>query len=416
MSPRRGTILITHLSLINIRNYERLELELGPGISLFQGMNGQGKSNLLEAVYMLAIAKSPRATSDREVIRWQTAREQGYSQVSATLERGGENLRIRMDFALNQQAPSDGGPEEAGVRGPGTFTIGKRIRVNGVPRLSSDLVGEVNAVMFSAQDIHLVDGPPTERRRYLDILISQVDRAYLRALQKYQRVVSQRNHLLRLIRDGRAQEQEMEYWDNELVAEGKYIVARRHQIIQELAAVAGSAHQKLTGGGESLELAYRPSVGEEACGTTEEVEEAFRHALSKYRRREIAQGMSQVGPHRDDLQLLIDGMDAGVYASRGQARTAALSLRLAEADYLRHQRGQEPILLLDDVLSEMDKPRRDEVLEAAAQHQQTLITTTDLDFLDRRFLSQMAVFSVHGGTVTPMERLGLAGGQHGDTG
>ena len=410
MSPWRGTILITHLTLINIRNYERLELDLGPGISLFQGMNGQGKSNLLEAVYMLAIAKSPRATSDREVIRWQAARENGYSQVSATLERGGETLRIRMDFALNQQAPSDGGPGEAGARGPGAFTIGKRIRVNGVPRLSSDLVGEVNAVMFSAQDIHLVDGPPTERRRYLDILISQVDRAYLRALQKYQRVVSQRNHLLRLIRDGRAQEQEMEYWDNELVAEGKYIVVRRHQIIQELATAAGSAHRKLTGGGESLELAYRPSVGEETCGTIEEVEEAFRRALAAYRRREIAQGMSLVGPHRDDLQLLIDGMDAGAYASRGQTRTAALSLRLAEADYLRHQRGQEPILLLDDVLSEMDKSRRDQVLEAAAQHQQTLITTTDLDFLDRRYLSQMAVFSVHGGTVTPMERLDLPEG------
>ena len=375
---------------------------MGPGVSLFQGLNGQGKSNLLEALYILAIAKSPRASNDREVIGWKTAREDGYARVTAQLERSDETVAIRVDFIINSQASSGSSAEAGDAAGMEGLTIGKRIRVNGTPRSASGLVGEVNAVLFTAQDIHLVDGPPTERRRYLDILISQVDRTYLRALQKYQKVVTQRNHLLRLIREGKAQEEEIQFWDDELVVSGKYIVSQRCQIIHDLAETAAPSHERLTGGLEGLILTYKPSVGEEAEGSTEQIEDAFRQALATHRRREMAQGVSLVGPHRDDLQLSIDGMDAGIYASRGQARTVALSLRLAEAQYLRQHRNQEPILLLDDVLSEMDSSRREEVLKTAEQYQQALVTTTDMGFLDKGFLDRVASYSVHQGNITPM--------------
>ena len=374
---------------------------------LIHGANGEGKSNLLEALYMVAIAKSHKASSERELVRRQAAREGAQAQVSAVALRDGGRVRVQIDLTPTSQVPdpsaealpvnAQGHHQQSGEVGP----VQKHVKVNGVPRRTSELVGEINAVMFSAQDLDLVLGPPVVRRRYLDILISQLDRRYLRTLLRYQRVVSQRNHLLKILRHGRSQQSELEFWDDELVDTGSYIMARRAETVLVLSQRAGPIHWELTGDGEALELDYRPSVETDAGVSEEGLAKSLRRSMELQREREVAQGFTVCGPHRDDLQMLLDDMDAALYASRGQCRTAVLALKLAEAGYLRERRGQEPVLLLDDVLSELDAGRRSQVLDRVSRYEQCFITTTDVDSVDAAYLSRMVRFAVSGGRVTP---------------
>ena len=397
------------MSLVNFRNYESLDLDLEPGLILMHGDNGQGKSNLLEALYLLAIAKSPRTSSDKELVRLDSVADGSYSSVSATIQLEDGPIRVQLDFKT--VLPSPDGPEQPQTEAQGAHAEGmsvqKYVRVNGAPRRAADLVGQVMAVMFSADDLQLVYGSPTVRRRYLDILISQLDRRYLRSLQRYQRVMAQRNHLLRMIREGRSREDELDYWNEELVSEGRYVMSERVHAVSELSKQAGPIHGELTGQSETLELVYRPSVPSGADDSLEAVAEKLRGALDEQRTREIAQGVTLSGPHRDDLQLLIDGVDVGVYASRGQSRTATLAMRLAEAQYLADRRGQRPVLLLDDVLSELDSTRRAHVLDRVSDYEQCFITTTGADSIEKRFLSRMRRLSVRGGRVEAVEAHGI---------
>lgn len=211
-----------------------------------------------------------------------------------------------------------------------------------------------------------MQGTPAQRRRFLDILISQVDRGYLRALQRYHRVLVQRNHLLRLVREGRSRPSELEFWDSELAGEGSRIVARRQDVVGRLAPLAAQSYQRLAGE-ETLGVSFEPSVSAEGLAK----------ALAEGREREVQAGATLVGPHRDDLGLALDGRSAATYASRGQARTIAVALRLAEASFLRQERREEPILLLDDILSELDAQRRRRVLEEAGTYQQAIITLAE---------------------------------------
>ena len=375
---------------------------------LIQGNNGQGKSNLLEAIYILAIAKSPRAATERELVHREAFTEEAHSQVSATVRRDSEDLRLQIDYWSSPTAGEDSGDSVRGTVPEGT-RVQRRIRVNGLPRRSSDLVGQLTAVMFSAGDLELVYGPPVVRRRYMDILISQLDRDYLRALQRYQRIVYQRNHLLRRVRDGGSRAEELGFWDDELVREGAYVIAQRSRTVRALSDLASPVHGQLTGGIENLELVYLPSVSIDADGSDDALAGAFRHSIEVRREREIAQGATTSGPHRDDLQLLIDALDAGMYASRGQSRTAVLAMKLAEAAYLRQERGNEPIVLLDDVLSELDGARRAHVLDRAGTYEQCFITTTDADFIEDRFLSRMTRLTIEDASVRPMTMAGSPG-------
>ena len=372
---------------------------------LIQGENGQGKSNLLEAIYILAIVKSPRTPTDRALIRRQAAHEETYTRVAALVRRDGEDLRVQIDLKGFPTPPEGQGEpqseEQHGAPRAGRISVQKYIRVNGIPRRASDLVGQVNAVMFSAQDMELVYGSPAVRRRYLDILISQLDHRYLRALQRYQRVVYQRNHLLRMVREGSSQADELEFWDDEVAKEGGYIMAQRLRTVQRLSELACPIHLELTG--DNLQMHYQPSLSTGSDGSEDALAQDLHEAIVAQRRRELAQGATVVGPHRDDIKLIIDGMDADVYASRGQSRTAVLAMRLAEACYLRDQRHHEPILLLDDVLSELDAARRARVLEAASQYQQCFITTANVESIEERFLSPMSRLALRQGQVEAVD-------------
>ncbi|MDA1349329.1 MAG: DNA replication/repair protein RecF [Chloroflexi bacterium] len=382
------------MNLVNFRNYEALDLDLGPGTVLVQGDNGQGKSNLLESIYILAIAKSPWASSDRELVRRDTSQPVTYSRIAAVVRRTGDDLKLQIDLGnLGTEVPDlDGNP-----------TIQKLIRVNGAPRRAIDFVGQLSAVMFSAQDLEVVFGPPAARRRYLDILISQFDRQYLGALQRYQRVLSQRNHLLKRLRDGSARTDELDVWNDQLVFEAKYVMARRVETVAGLSELSAVIHLELSGTGEQLGLQYRPSADLAAEGSEESLAEQLRGAMEARRAREIAQGMTVCGPHRDDVEIRIDGLEAAPYASRGQARTAILSLRLAEAQYLKYHRGQEPVLLLDDVLSELDAARRLQVIQRASQYEQCFISTSDPATVAGPLLAHATRLTIHGGAAVKVD-------------
>ena len=385
---------ISRLSLTNFRNMVELELDLPPAVSVFYGANAQGKTTLLEAIYLLAIARSYRAENEREVVNFQSATEGGQALVGGIVEKEGERLAVYVGY---QSVPHAAGLQDSETK---RYTVRKEIRVSRVRRTATELVGMVNAVLFTAEDIQLVFGPPSGRRRYLDILISQADNQYLKGLQRYQKVVQQRNQLLRLVRDGRAAPDELEFWDGELVREGAFLIWKRHEAMGTLRPWCAQRHGELSGLDEDFRLEYRPSVpvGEDATVT----ENNFREALASAQSKERATGVTATGPHRDDFSLLINQVDMGTFASRGQARTIALTLRLAEAAYLSSVRQEAPIILLDDVLSEMDSSRRLLVLEQLTQYQQVLITTTDLEPVQDFFGPAASYFRVGEGKVSPV--------------
>lgn len=384
---------LSHLSLTNFRNFLELELELPVGPVVFFGQNAQGKTSLLEAMYILAIGRSFRAENEHEVVNWPTTRANGNTLVGGTIQKQGATIKVYVGY---QSVP----PPDTQSNSP-IGRVRKQIRVSRVKRTAAELVGTVNAAIFTATDIELVQGPPSVRRRYLDILMSQVDPPYLRSLQRYQRVLQQRNRLLRLLQESRAREDELGFWNEELVKEGSWIVRSRHETIERLAILSLDGHKELTGAGEELAVEYRPGVpGCSKAADVEEISLAFREALAASRERELGQGSSVVGPHRDDFKLFVNDVDMGTYASRGQARTVALTLRLAEAAYLASNRDERPIVLLDDVLSELDHVRRERVLEKAVQYHQTIITTTDLGPLQSKWLADAAFYHVESGSVT----------------
>ena len=390
---------LSHLSLTNFRNFLHLELDLPPGVVVFYGSNAQGKTSVLEAVYLLAIARSFRAENEHEVVNWQAATEEGSALVTGAIEKGEERLRVHIGY---QCSPTSGAiPSPPGSNGR-PFGVRRQIRVSRVKRTAAELVGLVNAVLFNAEDIELVQGPPSVRRRFMDILLSQVDQSYLKTLQRYQRVLQQRNRLLRILQERRGEEDELTFWSQELVREGSSIIGRRHLAMNAVADLCRERHAELTGDAEDLAVKYRPNVPRHGeIGSDADIEREFSEALEANRRRELGTGSTAVGPHRDDFTLSADGVDMGTYASRGQARTIGLSLRLAEAAYLKSVRGEEPILLLDDVLSELDSFRRSRVLEVALQYQQVIITTTDLEPIRQSDLGGAAYYEVRGGVVSP---------------
>ena len=388
---------LSHLSLTNFRIFRELEVDFSPGVVVLFGGNAAGKTTLLEAIYLLAIAKSFRADNEKEVVSWGAASAGDSSLVAATIETQGERVKVYVGYQPTAPQPSTPTHPHSTHRAAG---LRKQIRVSRVKRTAAELVGVVNAVLFSADDIELVQGPRPMRRRYLDILIAQVDQLYLRSLQRYQRVLQQRNRLLRLLQEKRAGTDELEYWDQELVNEGSTVLARRYEAMAALFPLCREKHADLVGSTEDLIVEYRPSVPlNRPEGGKEQMALDFAAALEISRARELAVGSTTVGPHRDDFALLVNGVDMGTYASRGQARTMALALRLAEAAYLDSMRGEAPIVLLDDVLSELDSLRRTRVLEKALEYQQVIISTTNLEPILHSPYPTATYYEVKGGGV-----------------
>jgi len=344
---------------------------------------------------MLAIAKSARSSHERELVNWSLAETGGHMQVLGVGRQGDTTTQAQIDVDITAATTPKGNP---GFR--------KGLRVNGIKRSAIDFVGNLNIVFFEADDLEIIHGSPGRRRRYLDILISQSNPAYLKSLQRYGQVVTQRNQLLRRIREGLSEENELAFWDERLAYEGALVTDSRRRSVDGLNEHAVPAHSELTDG-DSLELAYRPritassddrpNVGEM---TAEMIEQEMKRTLPSIRRREIAQGVTVIGPHRDDLEIRLNNNPAQNYASRGQTRTIALSLKLAEAIFVTRSTGRTPVLALDDILSELDPERRRLVLQAATKHEQVLLTSTEPGIVPQEFLETADIFTVMNGRVT----------------
>ena len=364
---------LAHLSLFNVRSFRRLELPLEPGRHVVAGENGEGKSNLLEAVQMLATARTLRSGTDLDLISWDSLAED--PMPAARLEAAVNTAAGRKTLEIAVVAQET----VAGVR---PARASRRFRVNGVARRASDLIGQLRVVMFSADDLDIIAGAPALRRRYMDITISQFDPAYLRALQRYQRVLEQRNSLLRKLQERRGRANELDFWDEELATTGALIVNRRAEAIRDLARDAHDRYAELAAGeSEDLEVRYEPRLPGDLPATVREhdLAERYQVAIVAERGEDVRRGVTRWGPHRDDIQFLIGGHHAGNSASRGQQRTAALALRLAEVNLSTERSGDPPVLLLDDILSELDAGRRERILGAAYHVDQVLITTPDID-------------------------------------
>jgi len=362
---------VRHLSLSHFRNYDRLDLDLAPGVTVLYGDNAQGKSNLLEAIFYLATTRSFRAGNDRELLAWALLDDPiSFTRIAAQVERSNEPFEIEVILRQDVARVDD-------VAAP---PFSKRIKLNDIPRRSIDVIGMTTAVMFSPQDLELVDGAPLLRRRYLDVTISQADRAYCRGLAHYNRVILQRNHLLRAIRDRGSPTDQLHFWNGEMVSAGSLVTARRRTTIGQVGDIAQRLYRELSGSTETLNVGYKSSIFSGAVAIPEDpndISQAFEARLVDVQARDVANGVSLVGPHRDDLTFQIDGHDLSTFGSRGQQRTAALALKLAEAEHLAEQIGERPVLLLDDVLSELDAHRRARVLAFVQNDQQVLLTTTD---------------------------------------
>jgi len=377
---------VFNLSLRDFRNYDRLDLKLELGTTLFYGPNAAGKTTILEALFYLATTRSPRAGADRELVRWDAEGDIGtppFARLLCDVRRN--DGKVRLEVLVQRRADDEGQLVNTSI---------KTVRVDRKTVRALDLVGNLRVVLFTPADLALVTGAPSERRRYLDVTLSQLDGRYVRTLSHYQKVVQQRNSLLRSWRERRRPQRsaadELAFWDRELSLSGAYVLRERMAAVAELNTLVGPIFCQVTAGAKPLIAAYQSSVAA-LEGTPDErtIESAFVAHLERIRDDEIGRGQTLIGPHRDDLLLTMGGVSIGTYGSRGQQRSATLALKLGEAELMRARAGDAPVLLLDDLLSELDAERRRHLLATLARpDQQTLVTATGMEDFDAPFLER----------------------------
>jgi DNA replication and repair protein RecF len=394
---------LRELRLVNFRNYRGLRLESQPGVLVFSGHNGQGKTNLLEAVYVLATTRSPRTSVERELLSWRTPEDadlaavvRPFARLDARVRRLNSEIHLELTFEGEHSKPTNGS---------GGGTVSRTIKVNGLVTRATGLVGQLPVVYFSPADVELAGGSPAGRRQYLNLANSQASPAHLRALQRYNRVLLQRNQALRLVRERRQMATALEPWTEQMISLGSQILHQRLSMLSDLDARLAVIFRELAGSSETLGLVYRSTVCDVSptcVPSVADIEESFRQRQALQASREVDQAVSLVGPHRDDFSFVLDGVDLNTFGSRGQQRLAVLALKLAEADWMRASTGEIPVVLLDDMLSELDPQRRGYVLQRvaepeASQQRQVWITTTEPD----QFLTSAQRFVIDAGQVRP---------------
>ena len=391
------------LTLEHFRSYEQLKLSLDPGITLLTGANASGKSNLCEAMYVLAATRSPRAGTDGEMIAWQAPHPVTARLAATAVRRDGT---VTVEIFLAARVDDRGTPV---LSASGAPRVAKRLRLNGIARRATDVVGQISAVLFTTSDVELITGAPSARRHYLNLTITQIDRAYARALGRYDSATAQRNALLKRVRAGEASRDELGSWDDIMGAAGALIISARAETARELSRAAALHHGRVVKpdtAAAGLELAYRPALGGAdlpAVPSAGAVEERLRWAMTAQRSREIGAGATLVGPHRDDLAIRLDGRSAGAYGSRAQHRSIALALRLAEADLLCARTGERPILLLDDVFSELDASRRAATAAVIADAEQAILTIADPAALPSQLPAPVARYVIEQSRLVPAD-------------
>lgn len=350
---------IQGLSLKDFRNYSDLELKCDKNITILIGDNAQGKTNILESIFLLATGRSHRTNKDQDLLRWHSPA----FTIKAHFVR--QAILHSMEYRYEDE------------------TRKKTILMDGIEYKLKDTIGQITTVFFSPEDLLLVKGMPSLRRRFIDLEISQVNKAYFKYLHQYGRIITQRNNTLRLIREKKHPQDILDIWDDQLADYGEKLVLKRLEAVKKMSMLARLMHRKITDGKEDLLLQYKSNS--EYINKPDMTKEIIARDLKECRIQDIARSTTSVGPHRDDLFFSVNGNDLRIFGSQGQQRTGVLALKLAEIEYMKSEMGEYPILLLDDVLSELDKERRKYLVDTIKDRVQTFITTTGVDNIDIPF-------------------------------
>lgn len=357
-------MILKSLELANFRNYEELNISFDKGTNILYGDNAQGKTNILEAIYVSATTKSHKGSKDKEIINF----DKEEAHIRTYLEK--ENVETRVDMHLRKN------------KSKGIAIDGQKIKK------AADLMGLLNVVFFSPEDLSIIKDGPAERRRFADMELCQLDSFYLYNLNHYNKIIGQRNKLLKDMYFQPELKETLNIWDSQLVSFGSKIIERREQFVKQLGDIIFDIHKKLSGGKEELVIAYEPDV------SIEDFEKQMKYNQDK----DIRLKQTTTGPHRDDFSFVVNGVDIRKYGSQGQQRTAALSLKLSEIELVKKISKDTPVLLLDDVLSELDSNRQNYLLNSIGNIQ-TIISCTGLDeFINKRFEINK-IFKVTNGTV-----------------
>ncbi|MDK1029341.1 MAG: DNA replication/repair protein RecF [Anaerolineae bacterium] len=407
---------LKHISLTNFRNFTRLDLDFPRRVIVLVGSNAQGKTSLLEAVYYMAAFTSFQTHSDRQLVNFLAAREARKQVVVGRLVI--DYQRAKSDHRLEARLIM----EPSGVNG---MRLRKEVLVDEVKRPLHDSIGKFNAVIFVPQMSQILEGSPEERRRYLNLTISQTNPAYVRTLSEYNQALSQRNALLKALNDRRSgasasnggNAQQLGVWDEALARLGAKIILWRIQAVQEIERLAARIHHELTRGKEVLRLSYQPAYDplpkpqgqlglemdtpvDRSGLELEDIREGFIESLTRLRKEEIARGMTTIGPHRDELRFLANSVDLGHYGSRGQIRTALLAVKMAEVHWMKEHTGEWPLILLDEVMAELDLERRADLIKYLGESEQVLFTTTDLNLFPAEFAAKAVIWDLKDGNVS----------------
>ncbi|MBM6863503.1 DNA replication/repair protein RecF [Ligilactobacillus aviarius] len=374
---------LTELNLHHFRNYDEAQVEFSPQINVLIGENAQGKTNLLESIYVLAMTRSHRTNNDRELIEF----GKDAAQIRGTVQRELGSLKLELDIGKH----------------------GKKAKANHLEKARlSEYLGQLNVILFAPEDLALVKGAPTVRRRFIDMEFGQVSPKYLHDLTQYRDILKQRNRYLKQLQSHEAQDQlYLEVLSEQLAAVGGAIISQRVKFLSELEGYAQELHQSITQGRENLTFEYSSAVKDASTLTEVELSEALMDLYRQNQSKEIFQGTTLYGPHRDDVRFLINHKNVQTYGSQGQQRTTALSVKLAEIDLMKNQTGEYPILLLDDVLSELDGARQTHLLKTIQDKVQTFLTTPGLSDVARNLIKEPRIFHIRDGQIIPEKQAAL---------
>ncbi|KYC73017.1 DNA replication/repair protein RecF [Bacillus coagulans] len=366
---------LQELELHNYRNYETLTIPFENKVNVILGENAQGKTNLMEAIYVLALAKSHRTSNDKELIRWDAE----YAKIEGRLHK--THGTVPLELTISKK--------------------GKKAKYNHIEQKKlSRYIGNMNVVMFAPEDLNLVKGSPQVRRRFIDMEIGQISPVYLYDMSWFQKILQQRNHYLKQLQMKKQTDWTMlDILTEQLIEQAAKIVMRRFEFVRMLEEWARPIHHSISRGLEQLEIQYKPSVNVSEELDWSKMIKSYENKFAEIREREIDRGVTMAGPHRDDLAFAVNGRDVHTFGSQGQQRTAALSVKLAEIELIYSEIREYPILLLDDVLSELDDYRQSHLLNAIQGRVQTFVTTTSVDGVDHQTLREASMYTVKAGQI-----------------
>lgn len=366
---------LQELQLQHFRNYPSADLELGPGINVLLGENAQGKTNLLEAIYVLALTRSHRTANDHDLVNW----EAKTAKVSGRVVKSVGSMPLELTFSRQ----------------------GKRAKVNHLEQARlSQYIGQLNVILFAPEDLAIVKGAPTVRRRFMDMEFGQMNPRYLYNLSQYRTLLKQRNRYLKDLQHKQNRDLLfLSVLSDQLAAYGAEIIAQRLRMLHKLEHWAQAIHAEISQQKEELTFHYATQVPEDQLTDPDTICAALTQLYKEHQDKELYRGTTLVGPHRDDLHFRVNGKNVQTFGSQGQQRTTALSVKLAEIDLMKEETGEYPVLLLDDVLSELDDARQTHLLKAIQDKVQTFITTTSLSGITRQLIKDPTIFHVANGTV-----------------